>query len=169
MRIGTSIGMIAVGLILALAVPFDLGTINLQLVGWILALVGVLGLDRERGDLAPGHGVAARGVPAGRALLSSPPRVGPFQQLRLRALQAARLGEPVQHDEPQPASAGLLVPAHRRHQLRRAPRHVADGQTEGGQDGAVPVGGGVVEPAGGRASSAANTSPTLTASPCRHR
>jgi hypothetical protein len=44
MRIGTSIGMIAVGLILALAVPFDLGTINLQLVGWILAAVGVLGL-----------------------------------------------------------------------------------------------------------------------------
>lgn len=36
--------MIAVGLILALAVPFDLGAINLQLVGWILALVGVLGL-----------------------------------------------------------------------------------------------------------------------------
>ena len=44
MRIGTSIGMIAVGLILALAVPFDLGTINLQLVGWILAVVGLLGL-----------------------------------------------------------------------------------------------------------------------------
>ena len=38
------IGMIAVGLILALAVPFDLGTINLQLVGWIVALVGALGL-----------------------------------------------------------------------------------------------------------------------------
>ena len=36
--------MIAVGLILALAVPFDLGAINLQLVGWILAAVGVLGL-----------------------------------------------------------------------------------------------------------------------------
>jgi Domain of unknown function (DUF6458) len=44
MRIGSSIGMIAVGLILALAVPFDLGAINLQLVGWILAAVGVLGL-----------------------------------------------------------------------------------------------------------------------------
>jgi uncharacterized protein DUF6458 len=44
MRIGSSIGMIAVGLILALAVPFDLGAINLQLVGWILAGVGVLGL-----------------------------------------------------------------------------------------------------------------------------
>ena len=36
--------MIAVGLILALAVPFDLGAINLQLVGWILALVGLIGL-----------------------------------------------------------------------------------------------------------------------------
>jgi hypothetical protein len=44
MRIGTSIGMIAVGLILALAVPFDLGAIDLQLVGWILAAVGLLGL-----------------------------------------------------------------------------------------------------------------------------
>jgi len=44
MRIGSSIGMIAVGLVLALAVPFDLGGINLQLVGWILAAVGVLGL-----------------------------------------------------------------------------------------------------------------------------
>ena len=36
--------MIAVGLILALAVPFDIGAINLQLVGWILAAVGLLGL-----------------------------------------------------------------------------------------------------------------------------
>ena len=36
--------MIAIGLILALAVPFDLGAINLQLVGWILAGVGLLGL-----------------------------------------------------------------------------------------------------------------------------
>jgi predicted MFS family arabinose efflux permease len=44
MRIGSSIGMIAIGLILALAVPFDLGAINLQLVGWILAAVGVIGL-----------------------------------------------------------------------------------------------------------------------------
>ena len=44
MRIGSSIGMIAIGLVLALAVPFDLGGINLQLVGWILAAVGVLGL-----------------------------------------------------------------------------------------------------------------------------
>ena len=44
MRIGTSIGMIAIGLILALAVHTDLGGIDLQLVGWILAIVGILGL-----------------------------------------------------------------------------------------------------------------------------
>jgi predicted MFS family arabinose efflux permease len=44
MRIGSSIGMIAVGLILALAVRIDLGGIDLQLVGWILAFVGVVGL-----------------------------------------------------------------------------------------------------------------------------
>ena len=44
MRIGSSIGMIAVGLILALAVRTDLGGIDLQLVGWILAVVGVIGL-----------------------------------------------------------------------------------------------------------------------------
>ena len=44
MRIGSSIGMIAIGRVLALAVPFDLGAVNLQLVGWILAAVGVLGL-----------------------------------------------------------------------------------------------------------------------------
>ena len=36
--------MIAVGLILALAVRTDLGGIDLQLVGWILAVVGVIGL-----------------------------------------------------------------------------------------------------------------------------
>jgi hypothetical protein len=44
MRIGSSLGMIAVGLILALAVHTDLGGIDLQLVGWILAVVGVIGL-----------------------------------------------------------------------------------------------------------------------------
>lgn len=44
MRIGSSIGLIAVGLILALAVRVDLGGIDLQLVGWILTVVGVIGL-----------------------------------------------------------------------------------------------------------------------------
>jgi hypothetical protein len=44
MRIGSSIGLIAVGLILALAVRIDLGGIDLELVGWILTAVGVIGL-----------------------------------------------------------------------------------------------------------------------------
>ena len=44
MRIGTSIGLIAVGLILALAVNVDLDGIDLDLVGWILTIVGVIGL-----------------------------------------------------------------------------------------------------------------------------
>lgn len=44
MRIGTSIGLIALGLILALAVRIDLGGIDLELVGWILTIVGVVGL-----------------------------------------------------------------------------------------------------------------------------
>lgn len=44
MRIGTSIGLLALGLVLALAVRVDLGGIDLQLIGWILAAVGLIGL-----------------------------------------------------------------------------------------------------------------------------
>ena len=44
MRIGSSIGLIAVGLILALAVDFDINGLDLSLVGWILTVVGIVGL-----------------------------------------------------------------------------------------------------------------------------
>jgi hypothetical protein len=44
MRIGSSIVLIAIGLILALAVNLDVSGVDLQLVGWILAAVGVVGL-----------------------------------------------------------------------------------------------------------------------------
>jgi hypothetical protein len=44
MRIGSSIALIAVGLILALAVELDVDGLNLDLIGWILAAVGVVGL-----------------------------------------------------------------------------------------------------------------------------
>ena len=44
MRIGSSIGLIAVGLILALAVDLRLGVIDIALVGWILVVVGIIGL-----------------------------------------------------------------------------------------------------------------------------
>lgn len=44
MRIGTSIALIAIGLILALAVTIDIDGLDLQLVGWILTVVGIVGL-----------------------------------------------------------------------------------------------------------------------------
>jgi len=44
MRIGSSIGLIALGLILALAVNIDVKGLDLQQIGWILAGVGVIGL-----------------------------------------------------------------------------------------------------------------------------
>jgi hypothetical protein len=44
MRIGSSIALIAVGLILALAVNIDIEGLDLDLIGWILAVVGVIGL-----------------------------------------------------------------------------------------------------------------------------
>lgn len=44
MRIGSSIGLIAVGLILALAIDVDLGGIDVNLIGWILTIVGIIGL-----------------------------------------------------------------------------------------------------------------------------
>ncbi len=44
MRIGSSIGLVAVGLILALAVNIPVKGLDLHQIGWILALVGLVGL-----------------------------------------------------------------------------------------------------------------------------
>jgi Domain of unknown function (DUF6458) len=44
MRIGSSIALIAIGLILALAVNFSPSGVDIQLVGWILVVVGIIGL-----------------------------------------------------------------------------------------------------------------------------
>ena len=44
MRIGSSIGLIAVGLILALAVRLHVGGLDITMIGWILVVVGVVGL-----------------------------------------------------------------------------------------------------------------------------
>ena len=44
MRIGSSIGLIAVGLILALAVNIPVKGLDLHQIGWILVFVGVVGL-----------------------------------------------------------------------------------------------------------------------------
>ena len=44
MGLGVSIFLIAVGLILALAVTAEVAGVDVQVVGWILTIVGVLGL-----------------------------------------------------------------------------------------------------------------------------
>ena len=44
MGIGASIFLIALGLILALAVEFDVAGLNIEIIGWILVLAGIVGL-----------------------------------------------------------------------------------------------------------------------------
>ena len=44
MYLGTSLGLIAVGLILALAVNFDISGIDIKVIGWILVAVGIVGV-----------------------------------------------------------------------------------------------------------------------------
>ena len=44
MGIGASIFLIAVGLILALAVHFDISGLDINVIGWILVIVGIIGL-----------------------------------------------------------------------------------------------------------------------------
>ncbi|KQX61967.1 DUF6458 family protein [Angustibacter sp. Root456] len=44
MGIGASIFLIAVGLILALAVHFDISGLDINVIGWILVVVGIIGL-----------------------------------------------------------------------------------------------------------------------------
>jgi membrane associated rhomboid family serine protease len=68
MSFGGSIFLIAVGLVLALAVNVSVSGIDLQLVGWILALVGVVGLllslvfyQRRRPAAIAQHRPSARG------------------------------------------------------------------------------------------------------------
>jgi hypothetical protein len=67
MRIGSSIALIALGLIFALAVNVSVRGIDLTLIGWILTAVGVLGLivsltltRRERSVVVPARDPYAR-------------------------------------------------------------------------------------------------------------
>ncbi|MGI5131383.1 DUF6458 family protein [Pseudonocardia sp. CA-107938] len=63
MRIGSSIGLIAVGLILALAVHVRLGGLDLNLIGWILTVVGVIGLIASIAMARQARGVVVREDP----------------------------------------------------------------------------------------------------------
>ena len=53
MGIGGSIFLIAVGAIIAFAVDVSVGWLDLQVVGWVLMLAGVIGLILTLDDLEP--------------------------------------------------------------------------------------------------------------------
>jgi hypothetical protein len=53
MRLGTGIVLIAIGAILAFAVHFQLSGIDIRIVGWILMVVGVIGVLLELAVWAP--------------------------------------------------------------------------------------------------------------------
>jgi hypothetical protein len=75
MRLGTAIVLLALGAILAFALRVDLSGIDLQLVGWILMIVGALGIvlelavwgPRSRRRVTHSEGYAAPGAPAAGA------------------------------------------------------------------------------------------------------
>lgn len=61
MGIGASIFLIALGLILAFAVDFQVVGIDIQVIGWILALAGVVGIILTLAVFAPRRRTSARG------------------------------------------------------------------------------------------------------------
>ena len=76
MRLGTAIVLLALGAILTFALRVDVSGVDLQVVGWILMIVGALGIalevavwgprDRRRGTVADGHAAPPAGAPARR-------------------------------------------------------------------------------------------------------
>lgn len=61
MGIGASIFLIALGLILAFAVDFQVAGIDIQVIGYILAAAGVVGLILTLAVFAPRRRTANRG------------------------------------------------------------------------------------------------------------
>ncbi len=89
MGLGGSIALIAIGLILALAVNINIAGLDVHLIGWILAAVGVLGLVHLLRDLGPRRRAAttvqragvrrpARRLRRGAAHLRRPPLIDPL-------------------------------------------------------------------------------------------
>lgn len=77
MRLGTAIVLLALGAILTFALRVDVSGIDLQVVGWILMIVGALGIVLELAVWAPRsrrqvsrteeHGTPAPGAPVRRS------------------------------------------------------------------------------------------------------
>ncbi len=53
MRLGTAIVLLALGAILTFAVEFDVSGIDIRVVGWILMIVGALGIVLEMAVWGP--------------------------------------------------------------------------------------------------------------------
>jgi hypothetical protein len=53
MRLGTAIVLLALGAILTFAVEFDISGLDIRVVGWILMIVGALGIVLELAIWAP--------------------------------------------------------------------------------------------------------------------
>ncbi|SDN48632.1 DUF6458 family protein [Geodermatophilus sp. DSM 45219] len=76
MRLGTAIVLLALGAILAFALRIDVSGVDLQVVGWILMIVGALGIvleiavwgprSRRRVTHTEGYGVPPAAGPARR-------------------------------------------------------------------------------------------------------
>ena len=76
MRLGTAIVLLALGAILTFALNVDVSGIDLQVVGWILMIVGALGIalelavwgprQRRRVTHTEGHAPPAAGAPVQR-------------------------------------------------------------------------------------------------------
>lgn len=73
MGIGVSIFLIAVGAVLALAVDDSISGVDLSVIGWILVLVGVLGLVVTLVVWAPRRRRAARPVVEERRVYDDEP------------------------------------------------------------------------------------------------
>jgi hypothetical protein len=75
MRLGTSIVLLALGAILTFALNVSVSGVNLDVVGWILMIVGVLGIvlelavwgPRQRRVVTRTDGVAAGAAPVRRS------------------------------------------------------------------------------------------------------
>ena len=75
MRLGTAIVLLALGAILTFALRFDVSGVDLQVVGWILMIVGALGIlleiavwgprSRRRVTHTEGYGAPPAAPPAG--------------------------------------------------------------------------------------------------------
>ena len=61
MRLGTAIVLLALGRVLTFALNVDVSGIDLQVVGWILMIVGALGIVLELADLGSAYSAASPG------------------------------------------------------------------------------------------------------------